>query len=134
MRRFLPIFSLLLLGALALGACSDGASVAFTRVDAEDFASEIEADPSATLLDLRTDEEIATGYIDGAAQIDFYEPTFSGDLEALDRDAHYLVYCNSGNRSAQTVREMKELGFTQVTELDGGIVAWNAAGLPVVTP
>lgn len=134
MRRFLPIFSLLLLAALALGACSDGASAAFTRVDANDFQAEIEADPDGTILDIRTDEEIAVGYIDGAVQIDFYEPTFGDDLDSLDRDAHYFIYCNSGNRSAQAVRDMKDLGFMHVTELDGGIVAWNAAGLPVVTP
>jgi rhodanese-related sulfurtransferase len=134
MRRFLPLIALLVLGALALGACSDGSAAEFTRVAAEDFQSEIEADPDGTVVDLRTNEEIAVGFIDGAVQLDFYDPSFSSTLESLDRDAHYLVYCNSGNRSAQTVREMKDLGFTNVTELEGGIVAWNAAGLPVVTP
>lgn len=134
MRRFFPILSLVLLAALALGACSDGDSAAFTRVDATDFQAEIEANPDATILDIRTDEEIAVGYIEGAVQIDFYEPTFGDDLESLDRDTRYFIYCNSGNRSAQAVRDMKDLGFMQVTELDGGIVAWNAAGLPVVTP
>ena len=134
MRRLLPLIALLVLGALALGACADESAAEFTRVDAEDFQTEIEADPSATLVDLRTNEEFAAGYIDGAVQLDFYDPAFSSTLESLDRDAHYLLYCNSGNRSAQTVREMKDLGFTNVTELDGGIVAWNNAGFPIVQP
>jgi rhodanese-related sulfurtransferase len=103
-------------------------------VAATDFAAAIDADAAGVVVDLRTSEEIAVGYIEGASQLDFYDPTFQSTLDGLDRDAHYLVYCNSGNRSAETLRLMKDLGFTRVTELDGGIQAWNAAGLPTVTP
>jgi phage shock protein E len=121
--------------ALLLVACGgDAATVAFTRVDAPTFQAEAQADPDGVIIDLRTDEEIAAGYIEGAVQLDFYEPTFAASLEELDPDVHYLVYCNSGNRSAQAIRMMKDAGFTTVTELDGGIQAWSAAGLPTVTP
>lgn len=132
LRRLLPLFLLL---PLALVACGDGTeAVDFTRVDAAGFASALDSSPDGVVVDLRTDEEIAAGFIEGAGQLDFYDPAFQSTLESLDRDAHYLVYCNSGNRSAQTVRLMKDLGFTHVTELDGGIQAWNGAGLATVRP
>jgi rhodanese-related sulfurtransferase len=41
------------------------------------------------------------------------------------------VYCHSGNRSAAAVAAMRTLGFTNVSELDGGITAWQTAGYPV---
>ncbi len=135
MRSHRLILALLAASALLLVACgADTAAVEFTRVDAPTFQAEAEADPDGVVIDLRTDEEIATGVIEGAVQLDFYEPTFAASLDELDPDVHYLVYCNSGNRSAQAVRMMKDAGFTTVTELDGGIQAWNAAGLPTVSP
>lgn len=132
LRFLLPL--LVLVGLVAAGCGADTEASDFTRVDATDFAAEIETDPAGVVVDLRTSEEIAVGYIEGASQLDFYGPAFQSVLDGLDRETHYLVYCNSGNRSAETLRLMKDLGFTQVTELDGGIQAWNAAGLPTVTP
>lgn len=135
MRSHRLILALLAAAALVLVACGgDTAAVQFTRVDAPSFQAEAQADPTGVIIDLRTDEEIATGYIEGAVQLDFYEPTFEASLGDLDPEVHYLVYCNSGNRSAQAIRMMKDAGFTTVTELDGGIQAWTAAGLPTVTP
>jgi rhodanese-related sulfurtransferase len=132
LRVLLPL--LVVLGLVAAGCGADTEATDFTRVAAPDFAAAIDADPAGVVVDLRTSEEIAVGFIDGASQLDFYDPAFETVLDGLDRDAHYLVYCNSGNRSAETLRLMKDLGFTRVTELDGGIQAWNAAGLPTVTP
>ena len=83
------------------------------------------------LLDLRTPDEVATGRLAGARTLDFYAGTFDRDLAALDRATPYAVYCHSGNRSGQAVAKMKLLGFQDVVELDGGIGAWQAAGLPV---
>ncbi len=135
MRPHRLILALLATAALVLVACgADTAAVQFTRVDAPTFQAEAESDPNGVVIDLRTDEELASGYIEGAVQLDFYDPAFASSLEDLDPDVHYLVYCNSGNRSAQAIRMMKDAGFTTVTELDGGIQAWYAAGLPTVTP
>ncbi|MBK7908795.1 MAG: rhodanese-like domain-containing protein [Bacteroidetes bacterium] len=43
----------------------------------------------------------------------------------------YLVYCRSGRRSAAAMQQMKDAGFTNVTNLDGGIMGWQNAGLSV---
>ena len=80
------------------------------------------------VIDVRTPEEFAEGHIDGAVMIDFYADSFADDIAALDPDATYLVYCRSGNRSGQTTALMAELGFDQVYDLDGGVIAWDAQG------
>ncbi len=83
------------------------------------------------LLDVRTPEEYSEGHIAGSDNIDFYETAFADSIAALDRDDSYVVYCRSGNRSGQTLELMRQLGFTDVTDVSGGIVAWQEAGLPL---
>ncbi len=94
----------------------------------------IEADPPADLvvLDVRTPEEFAEGHLEGAVLVDFYDPDFADQLAELEPDVPYLLYCRSGNRSGQTTALMADLGFTDVADIDGGIVAWEQQGLPVV--
>jgi rhodanese-related sulfurtransferase len=83
-----------------------------------------------TMIDVRTPQEIDEGKIDLVAlEIDFYEPNFQEEIAKLNRDAQYLIYCRSGNRSGQALQIMRELGFTEVYELEGGKNAWDASGL-----
>jgi phage shock protein E len=84
------------------------------------------------VLDVRTPAEYDEGHIEGATLIDFYEPDFATRIGELDHDKEYVVYCRSGNRSSQAVALMAAQGFTAVNDVDGGIVAWQAAGLPVM--
>lgn len=96
-------------------------------------AQQLISDPAVVIIDVRTPEEFAEGYIDGAQLIDFKAADFRDIISKLDRDVAYFVYCRSGNRSGQATAIMNELGFTNVYDLDGGIVAWAQAGAPVVT-
>lgn len=103
-------------------------------VPATDAAAIIESSPDdLVVLDVRTPEEYAAGHLEGATLIDFYEPGFAEQIAALDPGVPYVVYCRSGNRSGETTALMDELGFASVADVDGGILAWDAAGLPVVT-
>ncbi len=97
-------------------------------------ASAVMAAPPADLvvLDVRTPEEYAEGHLDGAVLVDFYDADFADQLGQLDPEVPYLVYCRSGNRSGQTLTLMEQLGFSSASDVDGGIVAWQDAGLPVV--
>lgn len=79
-----------------------------------------------TIIDVRTGAEYAEEHLPGATVIDFYAPDFRARLEALPRDDAYALYCRSGNRSGQTLAIMRELGFVNVIDLQGGIVAWQA--------
>lgn len=117
-------------------ASSDQTAAAGIRlVSASDGADIIDNPPEdLVILDVRTPEEFNAGHIDGAIMIDFYEADFGEQIAALDPDVPYVIYCNSGNRSGQTTLIMNELGFGDVADVDGGIQAWNTAGLPTVTP
>lgn len=112
------------------GAETTGA--ALETVDVAAFAAGLVAKPDAVVIDVRTEEEFGEGHLDGADQIDFYAADFKEQLADLDRDISYYIYCHSGNRSGQALAMMTELGFTDVTNLDGGIMAWAAAGEPIV--
>lgn len=105
------------------------------RVVAVDEAVSVQANAPADLvvLDVRTAEEFADGHIEGAVMLDFYDPDFAAQIADLDPDVPYLLYCRSGNRSGQTAEIMEQLGFADVADVDGGILAWTDAGQPVVT-
>ena len=94
----------------------------------------IQADGPADLvvLDVRTPDEFASGHLADAVLIDFYRPDFAERIAELDRDVPYLLYCRSGNRSGQAAALMADLGFTDVADVDGGVLAWADAGLPLV--
>jgi rhodanese-related sulfurtransferase len=93
--------------------------------------SESAGDPGFVLLDIRTDEEIETGHIPGAQSLDFYSSTFEDDIAQLDRERTYLIYCRTGNRTGQTYRMMRNMGFEEVYDLDGGITEWTRLGYAV---
>jgi len=86
--------------------------------------------PDFVILDVRTPEEFADGYIENAINIDFRSETFRNKLNQLDKNETYLVYCRSGGRSANAVKIMVELNFREVYNMSGGIIAWKAEGLP----
>ena len=127
-RRFVAIIAA---AVLVLGACG-GDSATFEQTSASE-SQELLADPpnGLVVLDIRTPEEFDSGYIAGASNLDSYEPDFATSLDALDKELPYFVYCRSGNRSATAIETMKDLGFTEVYELDGGVVSWAEAGYPL---
>lgn len=95
-------------------------------------ALELSTTDGVTVIDVRTAQEFAEGHIDGATMIDFYADTFADQIGGLDQDGTYLVYCRSGNRSGQAVALMQQLGFRQVYDMAGGVVAYGQSGLPLV--
>jgi phage shock protein E len=103
-----------------------------TAATPDEFVAVI-GEPGITLVDVRTPEEFAAGHIDGAINIDFQAPDFADQVGALDKTAAYAIYCHSGNRSGQAEALMAGMGFTDMTDLTGGITAWTEAGMAVVT-
>lgn len=80
------------------------------------------------IIDVRTPEEFAKGHIENAVNIDFYSAIFRDDLDKLDKDKTYLIYCRSGRRSGLAVPMMQELDFMEIYDMLGGIVSWVAEG------
>ena len=90
---------------------------------------EREGDPGFVVVDVRRPDEFAGGHIPGAVNINSAE--FSEHLQDLDPDGTYIIYCQRGGRSAGVRELMREAGFREVYEIEGGMSAWQAAGLPV---
>ena len=84
------------------------------------------------ILDVRTPEEFSTGHLDGAVLVDIKDPSFDEKLTALDPSVPYVVYCRSGNRSAQAVERMKAAGFTDLTDLGSLENASSKTGIAIV--
>ncbi len=87
----------------------------------EDFLEQLKVTENAVLLDVRTRAEFDQQKINGALNIDFYNPSFRSEIEKLDKEKAYFVYCRSGNRSGQACHLMSKQGFTKLYNLSGGI-------------
>jgi rhodanese-related sulfurtransferase len=83
-------------------------------------------------LDVRTADEFAEGHLINAININVESGNFEAEIEKLDKNTTYAVYCRSGRRSAIAVDLMKKAGFTNLYNLDGGVIDWSASGLPLV--
>lgn len=83
----------------------------------------------ATVLDVRSADEFATGHIRGAKRVDDLDNA-SASFARL-RDRAVIVCCAQGTRSASAVRKLAAQGFTKAYNLRGGLRAWSEANLPL---
>lgn len=85
-----------------------------------------------TVVDVRSAEEFAAGHLRDAKHIPLADlGTRIGELEK-SKARSVIVVCQSGARADKAVRQLTAAGFDDVVRLDGGLTAWQAAGLPVV--
>ena len=119
----------LIASVLLLAGCSS--STGAIDLGVSEFSTKV-AEAGVITLDVRTPIEFAEGHIEGARLIDFQSGNFENDIAALDKNATYAVYCRSGNRSGQAVKVMQDAGFTNVFNMNGGVIDWANAGLPLV--
>jgi rhodanese-related sulfurtransferase len=124
---------LLLAALLCVHAAEQGSPFsAIAPKDALDFIHKNRDNPNFVLIDVRTPEEFSGGHIEGAININYNEGSFVGDLNRLDKEKTYLIYCRTGRRSVDTLNIMKRLGFKTVYRIAGDITRWKSQGLPVV--
>ncbi len=92
----------------------------------EDWYNQLQSDPDAVILDVRTESELSEGFIKHAINIDIYKGQgFIYAIEELDKSKNYYVYCKAGGRSRQACNIMNELGFANTYNLIGGMMEWN---------
>lgn len=101
---------------------ADGANL--VRVSKTEFKKVLTANPDAVLIDVRTPREYNGGKIGHAQNINFNDASFKEDMNKLDKDTLTLIYCQSGGRSGKALDQMREMGFTNVRELEGGYGNW----------
>jgi rhodanese-related sulfurtransferase len=117
-----------LLAVLALFYACDSNSQqkgSFKNIQAAEV-QKVFTEQKAVLMDIRTPGEVNNGYIDGTEKfINFNDAKFEAELDKLDKNKTYIVYCASGGRSARASNLMVEKGFKNVYNLQGGIGAWT---------
>ncbi|GAA2044018.1 hypothetical protein GCM10009819_33570 [Agromyces tropicus] len=104
-------------GALALAGCAS--------------TEPIEVGADTVVVDVRTPAEYAAGHLDGAVNLDLTSGQLAAEIPTLDAEGEYVVYCKSGNRSAQATTLMEGAGL-DVTDAGSMQQAADATGLPIV--
>ena len=99
----------------------------FRNFNSEKFFSSIEKE-AGIILDVRTEEEIALGMIEGASHIDFYDDNFETKISKIQKDKVIYVYCRSGGRSSKAAKLLAQKGYKDVVNLQGGILSWVKSG------
>jgi thioredoxin len=106
-------------------SCSNSQN--FKSVNVETFKTTLENTNDVQLIDVRTEDEFNGGHIKNAKNISIASENWNSSIGNLDKTKPVLVYCLSGGRSKKAATELKELGFKEVIELDGGYLAWSKA-------
>ncbi|NVJ86352.1 MAG: rhodanese-like domain-containing protein [Algoriphagus sp.] len=133
MRNFAPFFLFLILVFTSCqsekGSQQDSVAGEVVNLNPQEFQK---LGATGNVLDVRTPGEIAQGKIEGAIEIDYYQPDFRKKVEGLPKDEPVLLYCAVGARSREAADLLLEMGFTKVYHLQGGIQAWYQQGLPII--
>jgi rhodanese-related sulfurtransferase len=116
---------------ILLAGCSSTGSATTVNLNVSEFSQKI-TEPDVIILDVRTPEEFASGHIEGALNIDFNSGDFANEITRLNPSENYAIYCRSGSRSGQAASIMHKAGFHDVSNLNGGVIDWTNAGLPLV--
>lgn len=95
-------------------------------LDGKTFRQKFETTNNAELIDARTAVEFASGTIKRAKNMDLMSADFQNQVQKLDKEKIYFLFCRSGNRSGSAVSLFEKLGF-KAYNLVGGIGAWPAS-------
>lgn len=127
MKSFATI--VLVLISLVIASCNGQASKNIKIIDPVSFTKEIEKISNAQILDVRTPEEFATEHLQKAENVNWLSADFATNTTKYNKSQPVFVYCKSGRRSHQAAEKLAELGFTNIIEMEGGIINWAAEGL-----
>lgn len=99
------------------------------QMNVRDLKAKLDAREAIILVDVRQPEEFAhDGHVAGARLLPL--PMLAMRADELDKDAAIAVICRSGNRSQVACELLQRQGFSNVTNVVGGMIAWQQAGLP----
>ncbi len=97
-----------------------------TPVAIHPFIQAFSQSQNGILIDIRTPEEFQSGHIQGAINVDFYDPLFLQNIQQVANGRPVFMYCRSGNRSSSAYRQLIGIGL-DVIEMRGGILSYTGA-------
>ena len=123
MNRTFTLFSVSWLVLLSFFACSGQSEV--QEIKAEDVIPQIEQE-DWQFVDVRTPGEVERGYLKGTDHFfDYNSYKFEQQVERLDKSRPVLFICHSGARSRHAAQLLVKKGFTEVYDLQGGLMRWQ---------
>lgn len=126
MRKIYLSLGLVILLTLSCAKEQEGVNL----VDSNGFEKQME-ETTSQIVDVRTPREFYEGHIANAVNMDVTSDDFESKIENLDKEKPVMVYCKAGGRSAKAAGILKDKGFKQVYDLDGGMIGWNEAKKPI---
>jgi thioredoxin len=123
------LFSLLFISFLFL-SCQGQATKPVQTLDVKTYAEKLKNTEKPQLLDVRTPEEYSVEHLENADNVNVNSPDFATKASQYDKSKPIFVYCKVGGRSAQAADKLVGMGFTEVYNLEGGIMKWTTAGMP----
>ena len=128
----LILFILLSLSLFLVGCAKEDNIKNITPSEAYTLLQENKDNPNFHLLDVRTLEEFSEEHIEGAINIDYYQDSFREDIDSLEKENTYLIYCGSGKRGGMALDIMKELEFKEAYNIEGGLGNCQEEGFEIV--
>lgn len=124
--------SIQILIILVFTTCLQAQNTSYKNIGTIEF-SEIIISNTGTLLDVRTISEFQNQHLENALQLDYYKLDFKSKLLLLPKDEPIYLYCTTGYRSERAAKILSENGYSNVYNLEKGIMDWNLQNLPTVT-
>lgn len=127
MKHFLLIFTLVI---LSFQGCKNETSKeeglgGIELISPQQVYDAVHSDDSIQLVDVRTKEEFSESHVKGAQNICVTDNDFKEKVKKLDKNKPVYVYCRKGGRSANAAAQLKEMGFTKVYDMEGGLTSWQ---------
>ena len=98
------------------------------QTDADAVHGALEAGEDITVVDVREPAEWEAGHIQGAKHVPRGLLEYKAADELPEKDARIVVHCAVGGRGALAAKALKEMGYTNVANMDGGMNAWQEKG------
>lgn len=127
MKNLIILFGLSAL--LLLASCKDKSDARIITVLPTQEFHDATAGNKVQLLDVRTPEEFKDGHVTNAININVLEDDFTSKAETFDKQKPVYLYCRSGKRSAKASAILKDLGFKEIYDMEGGFLSWEDEGL-----
>ena len=130
MKKLSYVLSLMLLTGILAAGCATEAEEPDTdvpvsqavKIDAEE-ARRMMDEEEVIIVDVRTEEEYEEAHIEGALLLTLDQIDSKAESVIPDKEKTYLIYCRSGNRSAQAAEKLVEMGYANIYDF-GGIIDW----------
>lgn len=114
-------------------SCQNISNISFKNIDIVNLPQASYPD-EFIVLDVRTNQERANGFLANSTHIDFYDEAFLDKLNLLDKTKPIYIYCMVGGRSSKAANKILKAGFNEVYNLNGGFLKWSNNNLLIEIP